>query len=218
MSLDRQDDEPPPLPLKWTCPICGARADTYPDSNKTRAYGIDCQSCAFNGDRMRRICRSRSSPSLADARDHLRPLFVGPAVRPLARGSDPRLPCARRSAGLDSRRRAERCRDLGIDDAARRAFRRRLPRPSIARLRVVIAEALDRLSRDLGDTAKLYQLLTFHQVKLHTISGRPDYDPARRLQGPDQFPIHRRSRTEDPPRSAGRRGKGLAGLRRVLWI
>ena len=35
---------------------------------------------------------------------------------------------------------------------------------------LVIAEALDRISRDLGDTAQIYKLLGFHQVRLHTLS------------------------------------------------
>jgi site-specific DNA recombinase len=39
-----------------------------------------------------------------------------------------------------------------------------------ARFDVVITEALDRLSRDLSDTAQLYKLLGFHQVKLFTLS------------------------------------------------
>lgn len=38
------------------------------------------------------------------------------------------------------------------------------------RFEVVVAEALDRLSRDLGDTAQLYKLLAFHQVKLITLA------------------------------------------------
>jgi site-specific DNA recombinase len=39
-----------------------------------------------------------------------------------------------------------------------------------SRFDVVLAEALDRLSRDLGDTAQLHKLLVFHQVKIHTLS------------------------------------------------
>jgi site-specific DNA recombinase len=39
-----------------------------------------------------------------------------------------------------------------------------------ARFEIVLAEALDRLSRDLGDTAQLHKLLSFHQVKIHTLS------------------------------------------------
>jgi site-specific DNA recombinase len=39
-----------------------------------------------------------------------------------------------------------------------------------SRFDVVLAEALDRLSRDLGDTAQLHKLLAFHRVKIHTLS------------------------------------------------
>lgn len=35
---------------------------------------------------------------------------------------------------------------------------------------IILAEALDRLSRDLGDTAQIFKRLTFDQVKLHTIA------------------------------------------------
>lgn len=35
---------------------------------------------------------------------------------------------------------------------------------------VILAEALDRVSRDLGDTAQMFKQLNFHQVKLHTIA------------------------------------------------
>jgi site-specific DNA recombinase len=45
-----------------------------------------------------------------------------------------------------------------------------LEHAAAGRFDVVLAEALDRLSRDLGDTAQLYKLLAFHQVKLVTIS------------------------------------------------
>lgn len=35
---------------------------------------------------------------------------------------------------------------------------------------VILAEALDRISRDLGDTAQIFKRLTFDQVKLHTLA------------------------------------------------
>lgn len=35
---------------------------------------------------------------------------------------------------------------------------------------VILAEALDRISRDLGDTAQIFKQLSFNQVKLHTIA------------------------------------------------
>lgn len=35
---------------------------------------------------------------------------------------------------------------------------------------IVLAEALDRISRDLGDTAQIFKRLSFHQVRLHTLA------------------------------------------------
>ena len=80
------------------------------------------------------------------------------------------------------------------------------------RFDVVVAEALDRLSRDQEDIAALYKRLRFAGIGLVTLGRGRDHRPPRRAQRDDERAVPQGSRRQDPPRAAGPgRGRALSG-------
>ena len=66
---------------------------------------------------------------------------------------------------------------------------------------VVLAEALDRFSRDQEDIAHLAKQLKFARVKIRHRLGRRDHRAPHRAEGHDERPVSRGSGREDPPRA-----------------
>ena len=63
--------------------------------------------------------------------------------------------------------------DRGISGASlhnRAEIQRLLKAAEVGMFDIVLSEALDRVSRDIEDTAKIYKTLTHHEVALHTLS------------------------------------------------
>ena len=82
------------------------------------------------------------------------------------------------------------------------------------RFDVVVAEALDRLSRDQEDIAALYKHLAFARAPADHSRGGPDQRAPRRAQGDDECPFPQGPRPKGPsrprgPRSGGSGGRGL---------
>ena len=67
------------------------------------------------------------------------------------------------------------------------------------RFDVVLAESLDRFSRDQEDTAGLFKRLTFAGVNIVTIAEGDITPPAHRLQGHDERPVPEGPGREDAP-------------------
>src|SRR3954453_15230671 len=67
------------------------------------------------------------------------------------------------------------------------------------RFDVVLAESLDRFSRDQEDTAGLFKRLTFAGVNIVTICRRRHHAPPHRFQRHDERPVPEGSGREDSP-------------------
>ena len=69
------------------------------------------------------------------------------------------------------------------------------------RFDVVLAESLDRFSRDQEDTAGLFKRLTFAGVNIVTLARGRHHAPAHRIQGHDERPVPQGPGRQDPSRA-----------------
>ena len=82
----------------------------------------------------------------------------------------------------------------------------------------VVAEALDRVSRDQADVATLYKHLRFAGVMIVTPVGRRDQRASCRAQGDDERAVPEGPRGQDPPGPQGSGGTGPLGRRPLLRL
>ena len=78
---------------------------------------------------------------------------------------------------------------------------------------IVVAEALDRLSRDQEHVAHLYKQLTFSGIKLFTLSEGHISETPRRAVGHHGCALRQAARREDASRPAWPGGAGSLGRR-----
>lgn len=105
----------------------------------------------------------------ADTRRDLRPVFLRAAICGLDRGPGAALPRTHRARGLDL---CPGLHDRAVSGASglRPAYQQLMEDARAGTFDVVLAEALDRLSRDQEDVAALYTQLSFAGVKLITLA------------------------------------------------
>ena len=134
------------------------------------------------------------------------------SARRLNRRPAPHLPRVRCPPGLGGRAGVHRPRDLRRD-ATPIWFSSADAGCIESPVHVVLAESLDRFSRDQEDTAGLFKRLTFAGVNIVTLA-EGDITHAHRVQGHDERPVPEGSRREDSPRTARRieDGKSAGGL------
>ena len=100
---------------------------------------------------------------------HICPLFYRPAAGSIDRAPSPCLPTADRARGLDVVRYLK---DAASSGASRHrpGYQKLLEDARAGAFDVVVAEALDRLSRDQEDVAALFKHLSFAGVKMVTMA------------------------------------------------
>lgn len=79
------------------------------------------------------------------------------------------------------------------------------------RFQIVLAEAMDRLSRDQEDIAGFYKRMVYAGVKIITLSEGDCHASACRSQGHDERALPEGPGRQDTPRSARPRGVGQVG-------
>jgi Resolvase, N terminal domain len=85
-------------------------------------------------------------------------------------------------------------------------------------LDIVVAESLDRLSRDLADVATLYKHLSYLGVRLWDRGRGACYGAAGWAQGHDERAVPEGPRPEDAPRPGGAGAQRHVRRRHLLWL
>ena len=147
----------------------------------------------------------------------LRPVVLGATARRLDRGSGARLPPPRRSGGLAAwpgllrPRRQRRVAPAGGLSGSSGGCRKQ-------QFDVVVAESLDRLSRDQEHVAALFKQLSFHGVTLLTIGDSEISELHVGLKGAMSALYLKDLAQKDPARAGGTSARRPLGGRPVLRL